>query len=128
CPTVIARMRDMLSAAQRPLAIVGGGGWDEKSMAAFADFAARAQLPVATGFRRQDAFPNAHPCYAGVLGTVPNAALFAAVRDADVILAAGTRLGEILTQGYTLITPPEPAQKLIHVFPDSSELNKVYKS
>ena len=97
-------------------------------MAAFADFAARAQLPVAAGFRRQDAFPNTHACYAGVLGTVPHAALFRQVREADVILAVGTRLGEMLTQGYTLITPPKPAQKLIHVYPDSSELNKVYKS
>jgi acetolactate synthase I/II/III large subunit len=124
----IAALKGMLEKSQKPLVIVGGGGWTEKSALQFQDFCARAQLPVATGFRRQDAFDNTHPCYAGVLGTTFDPQLAQAVRDADLIVAVGTRLGEILTQGYTLLETPRPAQKLVHVYPEASELNRVYET
>ena len=124
----IPALVDILSQAERPLAIVGGGSWSTETIAAFESFAEKSSLPVITGFRRQDMFSNDHPCYAGVLGTTVDPQLCEAVRNADVILAVGTRLGEILTQGYSIITPGTPSQKIIHVYPDADELNKVYKS
>ncbi len=124
----MASIKSLLSGAQRPLAIVGGGGWTDKSIAAFTRAAEKLSLPVVTGFRRQDAFDNTHANYAGVLGTTVDQQLLKVVEDSDVILAVGTRLGEILTQGYTVIQPGQPKQKLIHVYPDASELNRVYKS
>jgi acetolactate synthase-1/2/3 large subunit len=127
-PAEMAAIKSLLSGAQRPLAIVGGGGWTDKSIQVFQQAAEKLCLPVVTGFRRQDAFDNAHPNYAGVLGTTVDQQLLKTVEDSDVILAVGTRLGEILTQGYTIIQPGQPKQKLIHVYPDASELNRVYKS
>jgi len=121
-------LRDLLSTAEKPLVIVGGSQWTDNSIKIFEDFADNAKLPVATSFRRQDAFHNSHPCYIGALGTTVDPKLCDAVRDADVIIAIGTRLGEIMTQGYTLIEPGTPKQKLVHVYPDASELNKVYKA
>ena len=85
-------------------------------------------MPVAAGFRRQDAFDNNHDCYVGALGTTVDPKLCKAVEEADVVLAVGTRLGEILTQGYTIIQPGTPKQRLIHVYPDADELNRVYQS
>lgn len=124
----IQRMKEILSSAKKPLVIVGGSGWTEAAIAAFEDFCLRTHLPVAASFRRQDAFSNDHPCYVGPLGTTIDARLTKAVTEADVILAVGARLGEITTQGYTIIEAPVPKQKLIHVYPEASELNKVYKA
>jgi len=49
------------------------------------------------------------------------------VRDADVLLVIGERLGEMTTSGYTLLVPPVPAQALIHVHPGAEELGRVYQ-
>lgn len=124
----IDHLKEQLRSAQKPLVIVGGGSWNDESIAAFERFCEKASLPVIAGFRRQDVFHNNHPCYVGVLGTTVDAKLTKAVAEADLIIAVGTRLGEILTQGYSIITPPKPKQKLVHVYPDASELNRVYQA
>ena len=124
----IKALKDILHSAKKPLVIVGGGSWSDVAIHQFEQFCAKAKLPVATSFRRQDAFHNNHLCYAGVLGTTVDSRLTKHVQEADVILAVGTRLGEMATQGYTIISPPVPKQKLVHVYPDASELNKVYQS
>lgn len=122
------RLKEILEGAKRPLVITGGGSWHDITIRQFQNFCDRADLPVITGFRRQDVFDNTHRCYAGVLGTTVDAELCREVMEADVILAVGTRLGEILTQGYTLIDPVQPKQKIIHVYPDMLEIDKVYPS
>ncbi len=124
----IERLKEILSTAKKPLVLTGGGSWTDAAIETFEHFCERANLPVASGFRRQDAFHNSNDCYVGVLGTTVDARLAKHVMEADVILAVGTRLGEMMTQGYTLLTPGTPSQKLIHVYPDASELNKVYKA
>lgn len=118
---------DLLARAKKPLVIVGGGLWDAAAAGDLAHFAKGWNLPVVTGFRRQDAFDNNHPCYAGVLGTTVDPRLIARVKETDVVLALGTRLSEMATQGYTLFDIPSPRQKLIHVYPDAAELGKVYR-
>ncbi len=118
----------LLKDAAAPVAIVGGAGWDAGAAHHFAEFATRIGLPVATAFRRQDAIDNACPVYAGNLGYGPNPKLVERIRNADLILAVGARLGEATTDGYTLITPDHPDQVLIHVHPDPVELNRVYRA
>jgi acetolactate synthase-1/2/3 large subunit len=120
-------MRALLAAAERPLAILGGSGWDEDACEAMRRFAERNALPVACSFRRQALFDNRDPRYAGELGLGPNPALAARVRDADVILAVGGRLSETPTGGYTLIEAPRPKQRLIHVHADPDELGRVFQ-
>ena len=83
-------------------------------------------IPVAAAFRRQDAIANGCGVYAGQLGYGPNPKLLQRIRDADLILAVGARLGESTTDGYTLITPDHPGQTLVHVHPDPNELGRVY--
>ena len=122
----IGRLRDLLATAERPVAIVGGADWDETAAAAMADWGARTRVPVVAAFRRQDAIPNDCPAYAGNLGYGPNPALVARVREADLLLVVGARLGEATTDGYTLITPDHPGQSLVHVHPDAQELGRTY--
>lgn len=118
----------LLKDAAAPIAIVGGAGWNTGAAHYFADFAMRIGLPVAVSFRQQDAIDNACPVYAGNLGYGPNPKLVQRIKNADVILAVGARLGEATTDGYTLITPDHPGQTLIHVHPDPNELNRVYRT
>ncbi|RVT50361.1 thiamine pyrophosphate-binding protein [Rubrivivax albus] len=125
-PGGLRDLRRMLLEAQRPLVIAGGNGWDAEGCAALQRFAENWQLPVACGFRFQDTFDNRHPQYAGDVGIGINPKLAARVREADLIIALGIRLGEMTTGGYTLLTPPKPAQKLVHVHAGPEELGRVY--
>jgi len=121
-------LADLLATAERPVAIVGGAGWDVAASGAFSTWADRNGIPVAAAFRRQDAIPNACPVWAGNLGYGPNPKLVARVKDADLLLVVGPRLGEATTDGYALVTPDHPGQRLIHVHPDPDELQRSYRA
>lgn len=125
--TDIAELHRMLAAAKKPLAIVGGGGWNAAAADDIQLFAEHAGIPLAASFRRQDYFSNAHRLYAGDLGLGINTKLAQRLRDADLLLVLGARLGELPTGGYTLIEAPLPKQQLIHVHADADELGRVYQ-
>ena len=124
----LAALARHLAAAARPLLIVGGPGWSARCQTAVEQFAGRLRLPVATAFRYQDYVDNRHACYAGHVGIGPDAALASAVKDADLLIVIGARLGEMTTSGYTLLDIPNPRQKLIHVHPSPDELQTVYRA
>jgi acetolactate synthase I/II/III large subunit len=119
---------ELLAGAQRPLLVVGGGGWSEQAARDVTAFADASNVPAVTSFRRQDYVDNASPAYAGVLTIGMDPALARRVEEADVILALGTRLGEIATRQYSLLEPPKPRQRLIHVHADPDELGRVYEA
>jgi len=123
----IAEVRARLAASRQPLVIVGGSGWTSAACADMRRFAEASALPVACAFRTQDLFDNDHMLYAGDVGIAINPKLAARVRDADVLLVAGERLGEMTTGGYTLLRVPQPGQTLIHVHPGSEELGRVFQ-
>lgn len=125
-PAALRALHARLLAAERPLVIVGGGGWSAESAAALQRFAEHWQLPVACGFRFQDTFDNRHPLYAGDVGIGINPALAQRVREADLVLAVGVRLGEMTTGGYTLLEAPRPRQALVHLHAGAEELGRVY--
>jgi acetolactate synthase I/II/III large subunit len=122
----MARLLELLAGAQRPLAIVGEGGWTARTGADVAAFAQAQGVPVAASFRCQDYVDNASPAYAGHAGLGMDPALAERIREADVLLAVGGRLGEIPTAGYTLVRPGGPTQRLVHVHPDPDEIGAVY--
>ncbi len=125
-PGALREVRSMLLAAQRPFVIVGGSGWDAAACAAMQRFAENWKLPVGCAFRFQDLFDNSHPNYAGDVGIALNPKLADRIKQADLVLAVGPRLGEMTTSGYTLLQPPRPAQKLIHMHAGAEELGRVY--
>jgi acetolactate synthase-1/2/3 large subunit len=126
-PALVQSARALLARAQRPLVLVGGTRWDEHSVIALRAFAEASSLPIACAFRSQHLFDNRHRNYAGDVGIGINPKLAARVRDADVLLVIGERLGEMTTSGYTLLEVPTPAQQLIHIHPGADELGRVYQ-
>jgi acetolactate synthase I/II/III large subunit len=125
-PGGLRDLRAMLVEAQRPFLIAGGGGWTANACAALQRFAENWALPVGCAFRFQDLFDNRHPNYAGDVGIGINPKLAARVRDADLLIAVGPRLGEMTTGGYTLLEAPRPHQKLVHIHAGAEELGRVY--
>jgi len=124
----IAQLRAMLAEARRPLLLLGGATWNEAACADVRRFAEANALPVACAFRFQDLLDNAHPNYVGDVGIGINPKLAARVREADLILALGPRLGEMTTGGYALIAAPVPRQRLVHFHADAEELGSVYQA
>jgi acetolactate synthase-1/2/3 large subunit len=127
-PGALRDLRALLLASERPFVIAGGGGWTPQAAQALQRFAENWKLPVGNAFRFQDTFDNFHPLYAGDVGIGINPKLAERVRQSDLILAIGPRLGEMTTGGYTLLVPPKPAQKLVHIHASAEELNRVYQA
>ncbi|MBA2963317.1 MULTISPECIES: thiamine pyrophosphate-binding protein [Ramlibacter] len=127
-PGSLRRLREMLLAAQRPIVIAGGGGWTPQAAQALQRFAENWRLPVGNAFRFQDTFDNHHPLYAGDVGIGINPKLAARIRESDLVLAIGPRLGEMTTGGYTLLKAPRPTQKLVHIHASAEELHRVYQA
>ena len=127
-PGGLRELRQLLLAARRPFVIAGGGGWTPQAAQALQRFAENWQLPVGNAFRFQDTFDNHHPLYAGDVGIGINPKLAARVREADLVIAIGPRLGEMTTGGYALLEAPRPAQKLVHFHASAEELHRVYQA
>ena len=125
-PAALAQVRERLRAARRPLLIVGGGGWSAGVAAAAQAFAEASDLPLLCSFRCQDFADTRSPAYCGHLTTHNDPALEDRVRDADLLLVVGDRLGDVTTRGYTLVAAPVPRQQLIHVHPDPCEIGRVF--
>jgi acetolactate synthase I/II/III large subunit len=125
-PTQMAELQKMLWAAERPIVILGGGGWSERARAALQRFSERFDLPVATSFRRATLFDAGHENYAGEIGIGPNPALKARIEEADLVLLLGGRMSEMSSQSYTLFDVPIPRQKLVHVHADAGEIGRIY--
>jgi acetolactate synthase-1/2/3 large subunit len=116
----------LLQKAQRPLVITGGPHWSARAAADLSRFAATHGLPVACGFRRQDYIDNRSDNYAGDLNVGVNPRLAQRLRGADMLLVLGSRLGDIETQGYSLIDPQGHGKTIIHVHADPDEPGRVY--
>jgi acetolactate synthase-1/2/3 large subunit len=123
----MAALRRLLGRSQRPVVIVGGPGWTEAACDNLKRFVEANYLPVACAFRSQDVFDNRHPNYIGDVGIGINPKLAQRIREADLVLAIGPRLGEMTTSGYTLLTAPVPQQALVHVHAGVEELGRVYQ-
>ena len=123
----MARLQKLLSEAKKPFIVVGGSRWNQAAVDSLTRFAERFDIPVGASFRRQMLFPNQHDCYAGDVGTGPNPKLAQRVKDADLVLAFGARLSEWPTQGYTLVTAPDPGRNFVHVHAGIEELGRVFQ-
>ena len=123
----LSRVKDLLDKAERPFVIVGGGGWTRDASKRLQAWAEAGGLPVGTSFRCQDLFDNRSASYAGDVGIGINPKLAERVRNADVLLVIGARLGEMTTSAYSLLEVPQPRQALIHVHAGAEELGRVYR-
>lgn len=120
-PDALDAIKSALAYAERPLVVIGGSEWSEEAAQNLAVFAERFDLPVVASFRRQGHFDNRHRCYAGHAGFAINASLAAGLKAADVVIAIGTRLGDVTTQGFTLLSGAQADQKIIHIAADAGD-------
>lgn len=127
-PQSVQAVADALATARRPLVVAGGSQWSQDAAEDLARFAAAWDLPVAVPFRRQDRMDNRLPHYVGDLGVGMNPALAAALREADVILSLGSRLGDTLTGGYSAMDPVRPHARVIMVHPDPDLLGTLWRA
>jgi acetolactate synthase I/II/III large subunit len=123
----MAALREELARAQRPLVVLGGSGWTSDSCGYVKGFVEANGLPVAASFRRQDLLDNTNDHYVGHLSLGMDPKLAESVRAADLLIAIGSRLGDVTTGGYKLLTSPRPKQRLVHVHPDPEELGRVFQ-
>ena len=117
----------LLAESERPMLIVGGGGWSATAARDLARFSAAHHVPVSASFRCQDYIDNRHPNYCGHAGIGINPRAAARFRGCDLLIALGSRLGEITTSGYALVDIPNPASRFVHVHPGAEELGRVYR-
>jgi thiamine pyrophosphate-dependent acetolactate synthase large subunit-like protein len=127
-PRLLRRLRELLLAAQRPFVIAGGGGWTPQAAQALQRFAENWKLPVGNAFRFRTRLTTTIRCTPATWASASTPSWPRASSDSDLILAIGPRLGEMTTSGYTLLTPPKAAQKLVHIHASAEELNRVYQA
>jgi acetolactate synthase I/II/III large subunit len=114
----IERIARLLESAERPLIIAGGALAAQGGREALLRLADTYHVPVAVSFRQQDLFPNQHPLYAGDLGLANPKDQISLFETSDLIVALGTRMGDITTQGYRFPRVPRPVQTFVHCYPD----------
>lgn len=125
-PEAMPRVMKMLAAAKKPLVVLGGSRWSEQGKADIRDWLLANDLPVSVAFRRMGLFDGTSANYVGDLGVGADGGLVAKAKEADLILAIGTRIGEPVSQGYTLLDMAG-ATPIIHVYPDQAEIGRVYR-
>ncbi|MFG6564991.1 thiamine pyrophosphate-binding protein [Sulfitobacter sp. 1A13421] len=125
-PDSLDMLKTEIAQAERPLLLLGGSGWSDKSAAAITRFAEANKIPVTTSFRRQDIVNNLSPVYAGDFGTSTAPSLYAHQREADLLIVIGARLGEMTTKTYTTMQSPNPETRLVHLYPEADEIGRVY--
>ena len=125
-PAALHKMRDMIAAAKRPIAVVGGSCWTEAGRAALGAFLVKNDIPVTVGFRRHAHYDGGQSNFAGDLGVGSDPGLLSKFKQADLILALGSRLGDAVTQGYTLLEMAG-ATPIVQVLPDGAEIGRVFR-
>ncbi|MET2826013.1 thiamine pyrophosphate-binding protein [Mesorhizobium shangrilense] len=120
-------LENLLANAKRPFVILGGTRWDADAVTDITSIAEAWSLPVGCSFRRQMLFDHLHPNYAGDVGIGINPKLAAAIKQADLVLLIGGRMGEMPSSDYTLLKSPYPDQTLVHIHADAGELGRVYR-
>src|ERR671915_2043492 len=126
-PSDMERLKALLEAAKKPFVLLGGAGWNGEACRKLQRWIEKTGLPVGSAFRCQDLFDNRSENYAGDVGIGINPKLAQRVKEADVLLVIGARLGEMTTSAYSLVEAPVPKQTLIHVHAGAHELGRVYR-
>lgn len=126
-PAEVERALDLLLAAARPVIYAGGGVILADAHGQLRQFVEATGIPLATTIMGKGAVPEDHALCFGITGLFGSPVANRLTRDADVLLAVGTRFSEMDSSswipGQTFTIPPT---KLIHVDIDPQEIGKIY--
>lgn len=125
--TSVAQAAALLSEASNPVILNGAGVvLSQGGIDAAKALAERLDAPVCVGYQHNDAFPGSHPLFAGPLGYNGSKAAMELIKEADVVLALGTRLNPFSTlPGYGMEYWPSDAKVIqVDLNPDRIGLTK----
>lgn len=124
----ILKICEMIAIAKRPLIIAGGQIGGSAGRNALRTVSETWDIPVATAWRHQDLFNTNHPNFSCHLAFNMPPIFKETLNESDLIIGIGTRLGDVVTQGYKIPSAPQPIQKLIHIYNDTKPLGKVFQT
>ncbi|NJM30824.1 MAG: acetolactate synthase [Rhizobiales bacterium] len=122
----IEQIQALIGLSERPV-ILAGAVLRGAGSASLARFAEAQRIPVGTTWKNQDVFDNASALYAGHIGFGIPASFRTLLSKADLVIAAGTRLGDVASLNYQFPKAPQPEQPLIHIYPDSAPIGAVFR-
>ncbi len=123
----LAQAADMLRKAEKPLILAGGTLWGDEALADLTKLAEKWQLPISPTHRRPHLFDSGHANYGGYIGNRVPGPQIGIMRETDLFIALGERLGDSVSQSYTFPTVPAPQMPMIHVWPDADEIGRVWQ-
>jgi acetolactate synthase-1/2/3 large subunit/sulfoacetaldehyde acetyltransferase len=123
-PQAVRSTARLITRAERPLLLVGGGVTWADAADLVTRLAARHGLPMITAYGRNDAVPNDDPLYVGPLGRAGSPEAGEACRRADLLLVIGSRLGQFTSfydRRYI-----QPGTTIVQVDIDGRDIGRVY--
>lgn len=126
-PEDLDRLADMLGKAERPLVWVGGALLGDGVTDDLRKLAETWMLPVSPTHRRPCHFDANHPNYGGYMGIRVPKVLLDEMKKADLIVALGERITDLVSQSYSFPAAPQPQLPLVHVWPDPNEIGRVWR-
>ncbi len=120
-PAAVETLIGRINAARKPVLLIGSGTQYSHAWQEVIDFAEKFQLPVLTSYKRQDAFPNNHPNYAGNMLTSNKYAQNLAYEESDLLIVLGSRLSQQNTAGFTF---PRPGRPFVHIDADEENIGQ----
>lgn len=113
----------MLSRAQRPIIVAGGGVMTSGAQAELVELAEKLQIPVATSLTAKGSILDNHSLSVGVVGVYSRACANQAVSEADLVFFAGTHAGGQVTAAWRI---PAPGTQVIQLDIDAQQLGRNY--
>lgn len=117
-----------IAAAERPIILVGGECRSEEFRKDIVALSESWNVPVAVTNKMQDQFPNDHDHWIGQLGFFTSPAQVKLFERADLIVAIGTRLGDLASLGFQFPRQTSPRQPLVHVYPDPAAIGTHFQT
>ena len=126
------QLAELLSAAKRPLILVGGATLadavrDESVFGDLRQLSEQWKLPICPTHRRPQLFDAKHANHGGYQGIRVPPAQLEIMKQTDLMVALGERLTDTVSQSYTFPNAPEPQFPLVHVWPDANEVGRVFR-
>jgi 3D-(3,5/4)-trihydroxycyclohexane-1,2-dione acylhydrolase (decyclizing) len=106
-PEQLRRAAEMIRAAKRPLIVTGGGTIYADATEELRALAERVGIPVSETQAGKGALPWNHPMNVGPIGSAGGLAANRLAREADLVIAIGTRLGDFATASKSAFRNPD---------------------
>jgi thiamine pyrophosphate-dependent acetolactate synthase large subunit-like protein len=120
-PALVKEAGGLLRAAERPVLLVGGGAMYSGAASALIELAERLHMPVVNSPTSRNAVPETHPLVLGPSGIIGYEPVGDAIKEADLVLAIGSRLSDLQTARGALLPGDAP---IIQVDIDSAAIGQ----